>query len=987
VELSDFFSAFRRRWLLAVVTFLVVVLVGLAGTRLSEASYSASAELLVVPAGNATNVQVLQYLVSALPAQVEGQTFHDEVAASLPVALRTAAVKISSSSDQVSGRLSISAQSDDQAVVVAWADAAASLIGSVGAKAVPNVGSIVLLDRADTAVPSSSSKKIIVVGSVGLAIILAPLVTALAEAYRGRVGMAERVRQEFGLPVLGQIPGRTHLRGLEPLVVFRGRDRSAGVAMAFEAMAFALSTYFAGRTRRSLAVVSALGAEGRSTVAANLGWALAGIGVSAVVVDADFRSPGQEDLFASSAALGDRGGAAGETIGQATGCVGLRLIPAVAGEGTPASAVFKELPDLLSRVERLRRLAVVDGPALNSAPEAFFVAGAVEATVVVVDVRRNGMADIGRTIARLDAAGVTLAGVVLNRVGSRTHWPRRPLRTPRPYRVPRSKRTLPEPTPNRPDRTDEGAARPELAVDLREVGATPEELLDRGSTGGLPRRLGKNLIGIYGAVVLAGISALVVTPLVIHYLGKEEYGAYSLITVAAGYLILFNGGFGTATVKLVADDAGRRPDRIIRTFNTSFAALSIMAAVALVLGLVFGYFSPEVFNIPTSLHNQSIIAFEILAVAFVLCIPATATIGVVMGFQRYELQGIVDSAGIVVLAAGTILAASMGWGIVGIAVATALATGVANGSPWFIARRLVPGLRLSPHLIDRSRLRDTTVLSSWYLAQELATTLNDEADLVVVGLLLNLRDVALFAVGAQMAQLVQKGISPFQQVFFPHVASISSESGRDGLAEILCDGTRTVLAVALPMSAVLLFLAHPAIHLWVGGGYGTAAEVTMVLVAAGLLRGVSTVGAQILVGLGQARTGSIIAALTAVVNLAVSVALAGSLGAVGVALGTLIAFVTVYVPATVVIAVRLSGLSMRHWLGRAILPHLLPLAITVGILSALAPMAGAQPAPLAGLAGGSCLLYWTLYGLFSATPTERLHFRRVAGRVMPFIAR
>lgn len=566
---------------------------------------------------------------------------------------------------------------------------------------------------------------------------------------------------------------------------------------------------------------------------------------------------------------------------------------------------------------------VIDSPPIEEARSDALAALLSGTVLVVADLAAATAASTAATLRRLDILGVPVSGVVLDE------------RPPR--------RSSPAPAASGPS--------------------------------GLPRRMVRNVVSVYGSTALAGVALLVLTPFALHRLGRDAYGVYALLQTVSEYVLLANIGFGTATLKLVAEDAGRDRARVLRTFNTSVFVLAAFAAVALVASLLGSLAMPAVLGVPAHLRTDTVIAFVILALAITPQLPGSALTGIIMGFQRYDIESLLDSVGILVTAGGTVIAIAAGFGIVGAAVAIAAGYVVMVIIPWWPARRLVPGLRLSPRLVDRQQLRRMTGLSGWYLVENLSNVVIAEADLLLVAILLGVRQVALFAVAFQLSRLAAKAIGPFSAVFFPHVSSVSS-AGSPGaspaaLRQIFRDGTRVTMAVAVPAALTVALLAGPAVRAWVGGGFGAAGAVVALLSAAGAVFALGTVGTQILVGLGQARTASVIGGATAVVHITASVALAGPYGPAGVAAGSLLSLALVFTPLTLLAAARQSGERLTDWLAAVALPHLVPAVVTSGLLLLAGRRLG--PSPVAVVAAGiaSFVVYLATYLAVGATPAEK----------------
>ena len=503
--------------------------------------------------------------------------------------------------------------------------------------------------------------------------------------------------------------------------------------------------------------------------------------------------------------------------------------------------------------------------------------------------------------------------------------------------------------------------------------AVPVELTGRG---GLPRRFATNVTMNYIASFTAIVSGFVVTPLILHRLGDDAFGVWALAGSATAYLELFEFGFGVSTTKLLAEDAGERPERALQTLNTSFYVLSVLGAAALVVGAVLALVAPDLFHVHDALRQETIIVWLLLAATIAISIPGDTLGGALAGFQRYDLLSASNLALVALTGAASIVVVVAGGGLVALAVVTSVISVAMHGLRWVLLRPLMPDLRLTRRLVDRARVREIAGLSGWFLVRDVASTVIFRVDLVVVGLVLDVRAVAVFAIGSKLAQLSDKTLVPLSQVFLPHASALDRDRDTVGLAALLTDGTRAAMVPGVPATLVLTLLAARAIPAWVGHGYHEAIAITIVLSIALGLRSMTTTAWHLLAGAGQARVSAYIAIAEAVVNLAASIVLAYAMGPIGVAVGTLIGALAVRVPAAVVIACRRVGLPIRSFVRRAVLPHLPATAITAAVLLGAHAVIPARPVAVLGAAVVGAAVYVASYLSIGAPRADRM---RVAG--------
>jgi len=508
-----------------------------------------------------------------------------------------------------------------------------------------------------------------------------------------------------------------------------------------------------------------------------------------------------------------------------------------------------------------------------------------------------------------------------------------------------------------------------------------------GARDGLPRRIAPTLLANYTAELLNAVVALVATPILLGRLGTTAFGLWALAGSVVVYLELFEFGFGAATTRLVAGDAGVDPDAVARTVNTTVAVLVLPGLAALLVGLAISLFAPAWFSIPRPLDHQAVVVFAVLAVTLAISIPLDTFGGALLGHQRSDLLSMTNLALNLLTNLAAVTVVLLGGGLVPLALAAAAVSVTMHPVRWRLLKRVVPSIRLSRRLVDRSLIRPAAGTSGWFLLRDLAIVAIYRLDLLVVGVALGVREVALYAIGLKLAQLGRKALTPLTALFFPHASSISRRGGRSEIAALLLDGTRIAMLAGMPVMLTLAWLSDLAVRAWVGPGHEPAAAVVVCLALGSGLASISETPRELLAGAGHVKAVAVLTAAEGIANLGLSVALVRPLGVAGVALGTTLAVVLVSLPTSVLLAGRVTGVSVRSLATVALGPHLLPVCLTSGLLllaRLLLPATATAVLPAAGLA---VAVYLATYGAVGATPSERERLRGGARTLLRLVAR
>ncbi len=408
----------------AFAAFALCAAIGAAAAYLPAKHYSTSATLLAQPTPRATDplssLQIIQIEIPQLATQASADATVRDALAALPAKYAHAGVDISASGNSGTDTLEIQGSGTDPGAVAAAVNAVAKRTVAVVADS--SLGSEVeLLSLGPAPVPSSPSnpRKAILVAAWGIGLIAAVFAALAAAGIRRRLSRADEVKESIGAVVLGEIP-RIRRGATAPKQVFVDR-RLQVAAEAFQelrsSVALIVSSMGGSHKRGSpiVAVTSCDAGEGKTSITANLAWALASENQRVLAVDCDLRKamlhtavgvafgPGTSNIRSSNI----------DSLIRQSANSSLQVIPAGIPDRHPADVLSVALPLLLDHQHS--DITLLDCPPLHGAAETILVTAMADAVIVVVDARRFDPERLRNGLAQLDQGGANVIGVVLNR--------------------------------------------------------------------------------------------------------------------------------------------------------------------------------------------------------------------------------------------------------------------------------------------------------------------------------------------------------------------------------------------------------------------------------------------------------------------------------------------------------------------------------------------------------------------------------------------
>jgi capsular exopolysaccharide synthesis family protein len=236
------------------------------------------------------------------------------------------------------------------------------------------------------------------------------------ELFQSPIHCPAQIERAFALNCLGALPPQ-HQRGF-PDLWLSGEGSNPAEAESLRYLAASLAFSLEAGNVGTVAIVSPTSGDGRSSLVANLGVALAEIWKDVVILDGDLRSPTLHQYFGAdnsaglSSFLEDRD-ASLDAIVQETSFQRLRIVP---GGPTPINPVelvsSPRMGQILQRLREKSDIVLVDTSPLLTVTDGVLLSAQVEGVIVLVNVTKIGMAAMRKAEDSWKKLGMPVLGHV-----------------------------------------------------------------------------------------------------------------------------------------------------------------------------------------------------------------------------------------------------------------------------------------------------------------------------------------------------------------------------------------------------------------------------------------------------------------------------------------------------------------------------------------------------------------------------------------------
>ena len=418
--------------------------------------------------------------------------------------------------------------------------------------------------------------------------------------------------------------------------------------------------------------------------------------------------------------------------------------------------------------------------------------------------------------------------------------------------------------------------------------------------------------------------AIFMTPFLLTRLGPEVYGIMPLVNSCIAFVILASGGIQNSVGRYFTLHLAKKEyEEANRYASTAFVLLAGITALAFAPFVFFAWSFPNLLEVPAGHEMEARIVVLLLGInVFVPIVFSPHTIGL-YARQRFDLKNLVSLLTqilYVVAVIGTFIYIEAN--IVYLAAATLFSNILATVLQARLSKRLVPTLKVSRKLFDRSKLKEVGAYSFWIFVTQINVLLFLNTDYIIINKFLGSADVTGYSLAARWNEMIRSVVIAAVGVLTPLITELEANQNYERIRSVMTRGLRLVFVLVTPPAVLLTLFSKELLTAWVGAEYVNVAPVFWASILP-LIIILSAMPAQsVLTGMGKVKWVAIVNLFSATANVLLSIAFIVflELGIVGVALGSSIALVFKNVFFIPFYAGRVVGLPARRYFKEFIRP-------------------------------------------------------------------
>ena len=384
------------------------------------------------------------------------------------------------------------------------------------------------------------------------------------------------------------------------------------------------------------------------------------------------------------------------------------------------------------------------------------------------------------------------------------------------------------------------------------------------------------------------------TPYLIEQLGKGQYGIWSLVFSLVAYMRLADVGMNQAISrycsKYFALKDWTQLNQVISSSARIYAlvSLTIIAASA---GIAFGllqYFKidPEFLRIT----RITLVVIGINQAVTYIFIPFAALVP----FHRTDIVNYFEISQLLLQTAAIVILLEMKQGLVAMSFVVLGLNIVSHTIRYGIRRHMFPQVKFSRSGINSEKTKQLLSYGSTSLLIVAAWMVIFQTDNIVIGRFISMEAIAVFAVPAAIVTQLRNSISAIATPLVPTISHIETEKDQSKIMMIYDRSTRYLYYLSGFIGVMILVYGRPFILLWVGPDFEMSSTILSLLIIPACIYLPQMIANSILFGVSRHKILFYILAAEGASNIILSLILVHSMGLLGVALGTAIPQLLIY---------------------------------------------------------------------------------------------
>ena len=443
----------------------------------------------------------------------------------------------------------------------------------------------------------------------------------------------------------------------------------------------------------------------------------------------------------------------------------------------------------------------------------------------------------------------------------------------------------------------------------------------------------------YVSIILSTLVQLLYTPLLIRMLGQSEYGLYSLVSSIIGYLTVLDLGFGNAIIVYTAKyRAQKKYEEEKKLHGMFFVVYCLIGVLAGIIGILLYFLVPTIFVATMTSAELEKMKIMMLILAFNLAMTFIFSIysSIINAYEKFTFQKIISILNTIMKPLLMIPLLFLGYKSITMCVVITIVNIIVLLSNYFYCKKKL-NVSIKFMGFDKALFKTIFGYSFFIFLGVVVDKINWSVDQFVLGAVSGTIAVSVYSVASQINTLFVNLSTAVSGVLLPKMSKMvaSKASNEEITNEFIKVGRIQYLIIFLMVSGLTLF-GKEFIISWVGSEYIDSYYIALILIIPLCLPLIQNLGVSIMQAKNMHKFRSVLLAIIALANIAISIPLAKMYDGIGSAIGTSISLIVGNVIILNIYYHKKVGINvLKFWkeILKMTIPFIIPIAIILIIMN------------------------------------------------------
>lgn len=312
--------------------------------------------------------------------------------------------------------------------------------------------------------------------------------------------------------------------------------------------------------------------------------------------------------------------------------------------------------------------------------------------------------------------------------------------------------------------------------------------------------------------------AIFLTPFILQYISKAEYGSYSLAQSTILLLGLINFGFGGALNVFVSrntDDTA-----LVSKYASITATFQVLLGT---IGLIFGIFLSfkfvDWFKIEAQTDFEIQLVVILFSIGFFITMITQTYTSLLTAYRQIHIDNLIGIFTMIINSLLIILFLHFEIGILGMAISVLITQSISGLLVVYRVHKYLHNLKISYFKVDKAGFKELFQLGIWFFVGSLSIIFIEKFDQILAGKIINVETVAILIITAKLFELVRGLIYSISNNFRPYLGKMVGDGESLKAYNYYVLLRKVSILASILCACIIIYINKIFVGFWVGSEF------------------------------------------------------------------------------------------------------------------------------------------------------------------------